>query len=127
MLERDLVLDGHVAVVIRYLRAARRDPVENTGRWQVRAPQQSDANGALCIRSKDGRLTAAYIRDAEPKTERPLAGFYPWGESVRFEVPSDGTPLLFCGSLAGGAGGGTVRTDADEKGTSWSAKRIADK
>jgi len=104
---------------------AKRKPVDITGRWQVRAPSHSDRNGTLRIRREGAGLKAAYTRDEEPAKEMPLPGFYVWGSSIRFELPTNGRPLAFRGSLGPDGGGGTVSREQSKRRTSWSAKRLA--
>ena len=111
----------------KYPWVAKRKAVDLTGRWQVRAPSHADCNGTLRIQREADGLTAAYIRDGESKKEQALSGFYVWGSSIRFEIPSDRTGLVFTGSLTADTGSGTVSGDAVEKQTRWTAKRVAEK
>ena len=106
---------------------ATRDRLDITGRWQIRASQHADDNGTLSIRRKGGGLLATYVRDKKPKEELPLPALYVWGSSIRFEIPSDTTPLIFTGSLTADAGAGTVSRGADGTKTKWTAKRAAGK
>lgn len=102
------------------------DRVDVTGRWQIRAPQHADCKGTLRIRRKDGSFLATYVRDGKPQKELSLPAFYVWGASIRFEIPSDDTPLVFSGSLMGDAGDGTVSVgEPGGKKTKWTAKRVA--
>jgi len=98
--------------------------VDVTGRWQVRAPSFSRCNGTLRIRRGGGGLKAAYVRDKGPNKELPLPGFYVWGSSIRFEIPSGDSAVVFSGSLGPDAGGGSVSRDESEERTTWSAKRL---
>jgi ubiquinone/menaquinone biosynthesis C-methylase UbiE len=104
---------------------ATRKPVALTGRWQIRAPSLSECNGTLCIRREAVGHKAAYVLDNEPKKEHPLQGFYTWGSSVRFEVPSGEDTVPFKGSFGAGSGSGTASRDRSQKRTAWSAKRLA--
>jgi len=106
---------------------ASRQPLDITGRWQVRAPERADNNGTLRIQRKDKSLLATYVRDKKPQEELALPAFYVWGSSIRFEIPSDRTGLVFTGSLTADTGSGTVSGDAVEKQTRWTAKRVAEK
>jgi precorrin-6B methylase 2 len=108
---------------------AKRTPVDLAGRWQIRSPSQPSDNGTLHIRRDAGKLKAFYVRDAEPDKECPLPGFYVWGSSVRFDVPSDGLALAFSGSLGPDGGGGRVGHEESEAGDrkTWSAKRLTGK
>ena len=106
---------------------AKRDRVDVTGRWQIKAPGHSSRNGTLRIARKDKGLVATYLRDGPEQKDRPLPAFYVWGTSVRFEIPSNGTPLAFVGSLKAKAGGGTVSAGTGGGKTKWTAKRVAAK
>jgi SAM-dependent methyltransferase len=104
---------------------ATRQAVDLTGRWQVRAASHASHNGTLHIRGGAGGLSVSYVRDDDPKKELPVPGFYVWGSSIRFEVPSDGYPLAFAGTLGPEAGGGSVSPEQSPERTAWSAKRLA--
>ena len=104
---------------------ATRNRLDVTGRWLVEPPRHVGHNGTLSIRRKDGGLLATYLRDGKDQKEVSLPAFYLWGSSIRFEIPSDGTPLIFTGSLAGDAGGGAVSVGAEGAKMRWTAKRLA--
>ena len=106
---------------------AKRDRVDVTGRWQIKAPGYSSRNGTLRIARKDKGLVATYLRDGPRRKEEPVPAFYVWGSSVRFEIPLNGTTLAFVGSMKGDAGGGTVSAGAGDKKTKWTAKRVTGK
>ena len=106
---------------------ATRDRVDVAGQWQILAPQHADRNGTLRIRRKAGGLLATYARADKPKEELSLPALYVWGSSIRFEIPSRLTPLVFTGSLAGDAGGGSVSLGPEGTKTRWMAKRFAGK
>lgn len=106
---------------------AKRDRVDVTGRWQIKAPGYSSRNGTLRIARKDKALVATYLRDGPRRKEEPVPAFYVWGSSVRFEIPLNGTPLAFVGSLKGDAGGGTVSAESGDEKTKWTAKRVTGK
>ncbi len=105
--------------------AAARRAVELTGRWQVRAASHANQNGTLRIRREAAGLRASYVRDGDAEKELPVPGFYVWGSSIRFDVPSGGYPLAFRGSLGPEAGGGSVGREQSPERTAWSAKRLA--
>jgi len=108
--------------------AAKRDRVDIAGRWQIKALRHANADGTLSIQRKNGALRATYARDqARRKREAPVPDFCAWGASIRFELSSRGSSLIFCGTLAADAGEGTVSRTADGKATPWSAKRLAEK
>lgn len=106
---------------------ATRDRLNITGRWQVRVPQHADRNGILRIQRKESGFLATYVRDGKPKEELSLPAFYVWGSSIRFEIPSDDTPLVFRGSLAAHDGEGTVSVGAAGTKSRWAARRIVGK
>jgi len=105
---------------------AKRKPADVTGRWQIRAASRADWSATLRIDRAAGGLRAVFTGNAKPPKEQVLRGFYVWGSSVRFEVPTGGrTPLVFSGSLAGRTGGGTLRREQAHKRTAWTATRLA--
>ena len=104
---------------------AKRKAVDLTGRWKVRAPARFKRSGTLCIRSGTSGLSATYILDDKGGKELPVPGFYVWGSSVRFEVPSGkGSPLIFSGSFGADAGGGIMSREESRMEVAWSAKRL---
>ena len=107
---------------------AKRNAVNLTGRWQIRPARRPRWNGTLRIQRKDGKLSATYVRDAEPKKELPVPGFYVWGSSLRFEVATDGwSAMAFSGSLEGDTGSGSAGREQAKRRTPWSAKRLPKK
>jgi SAM-dependent methyltransferase len=104
---------------------AKRKAADLTGRWQIRAPSHSKWNGTLHIRRKAAAYQASYVRDNQPKKELPLPGFYMWGTSIRFDIPSSNVLLVFRGSLQSDAGGGSVSRRKSARKTKWTAKRLA--
>ena len=97
-----------------------------SGHWQVRAASQPAWNGTLRIEDRPGMFRAVYLRDGGGPKGQSLRTLYAWGTSIRFEVAARGLrSMVFRGSLADDAGGGTLNRTYSTARTTWTAKRIA--
>lgn len=103
---------------------AKREPVDLCGRWEVQSKALSKGSGTLCLRRDGTGLCAAFVLNGA-KEETPLAGFYAWGTSVRFEVPTEDGLLVFRGSMGQDAGNGNAAAGDGNASSPWSAKRLA--
>ena len=105
---------------------ARRDPVDLSGRWEVRPASRKDFQGTLAINPGSGGQGSTYVL-ADGGKELPLAALYLWGSSVRFEVPVQAKPVVFTGVLEGEAGQGVFGNEGWPVQPAWSAKRVGDR
>jgi len=104
---------------------AKRQAVDLTGQWQITLePGMEHLNGVLRIEHRQGRREVDYVL-AKPKQEVPIAAFYAWGASVRFELPAQQQLWMFKGTLGQDSGAGKVLWETSTKEPAWSAKRLA--
>jgi len=102
---------------------AKRKPVGLAGTWVVKVKSQDQPlDGTLRIERKDGVLTATYVFQSDKRLV-PLPAFYVWGESVRFDIPTEGREVVFRGSLGAEAGSGTVHSEGWASELPWTAKK----
>jgi len=102
---------------------AKRAPVDVAGTWRMKVKSQElPLDGTLRLERKDGKLTATYVFDKD-KRSVAVPALYVWGESVRFELPTDGQPVTFQGSLGAQAGKGTAQRDSSTSKMPWSAQK----
>ena len=107
---------------------AKRKTPNLSGRWEVRVPSRAAWNGTLSIEGGAGQVQATFLADGQGAKAQPVRAFYAWGSSVRFEVAGQGRGVLvFRGSLADDAGGGTLTRGYSAGPTAWTTRRVAPK
>jgi formylglycine-generating enzyme required for sulfatase activity len=105
---------------------AKRESVDPFGRWQVRPQSRKDLEGTLAIDPRGGDAGPTYVPAGGGK-ELALPAFYLWGSSIRFEVPSQGKPVIFTGVLDADAARGTFCKQGWPQDLAWSARRVGDR
>jgi hypothetical protein len=97
----------------KYPWSAKRQAPNIQGTWQFDLkPKGKEKPQQFLVRLESSPTgMKGIIRDGQ--NEVALANIYQWGSSFRFEMPQNGMPLIFRGSLEGNAGAGKVMKGDD--------------